>query len=405
MFSTHGSLKQAIAKAFKIQNPKSRDLGRINLPKNCFKIQIQNGITRRKFLQNSAAASLGLGLSGCGWTLAKVRSAPANSEASSKLLYIYTWAGYTDDNLLNRFTKETGIKVIADVFDSNEAMLARLQALGGGEYSIIYPSDYTVRKMVDLGLLKELERSRLVGLDRLVPRFQNPIYDPGNRYSIPLSWGTTGLIYNTQKLKQPPEDWNYLWDNKQTLSNRMTLLSDVREVMGAVLKMMGYPYNSTDPQQIKQAYEKLVILKPAIASFTTDAWKTQILTNDLLLAMCFSADANEVIPENKNLEYVIPKSGSSLWTDTLVIPVTAPNPEGAYAWMNFLLQPDVAAQICERLSFATPNQAAINLLPDEVRNNPILFPPESRLENCEGVAPIGKVAEVYEAYWTRLTSA
>jgi spermidine/putrescine transport system substrate-binding protein len=179
MFSTHGSLKQAIAKAFKIQNPKSRDLGRINLPKNCFKIQIQNGITRRKFLQNSAAASLGLGLSGCGWTLAKVRSAPANSEASSKLLYIYTWAGYTDDNLLNRFTKETGIKVIADVFDSNEAMLARLQALGGGEYSIIYPSDYTVRKMVDLGLLKELERSRLVGLDRLVPRFQNPIYDPG----------------------------------------------------------------------------------------------------------------------------------------------------------------------------------------------------------------------------------
>ncbi|MEP0848851.1 extracellular solute-binding protein [Funiculus sociatus GB1-A4] len=362
-------------------------------------------MTRRKFLQTSAAASVGLGLSGCGWTLAKVRSAPANSEGSSKLLYIYTWAGYTDDNLLNRFTKETGIKVIADVFDSNEAMLARLQALGGGEYSIIYPSDYTVRKMVDLGLLRELERSRLVGLDRLVPRFQNPIYDPGNRYSIPLSWGTTGLIYNTQKLKQPPEDWNYLWDNKQTLSNRMTLLSDVREVMGAVLKMMGYPYNSTDPQQIKQAYEKLVILKPAIASFTTDAWKTQILTNDLLLAMCFSADANEVIPENKNLEYVIPESGSSLWTDTLVIPVTAPNPEGAYAWMNFLLQPDVAAQICERLSFATPNQAAINLLPEEVRNNPILFPPESRLENCEGVAPIGKVAEVYEAYWTRLTSA
>lgn len=405
MFSTHESLKQAIAKAFKIQSPTSRNVGRINSPKNRFKIQIQNGITRRKFLQNSAAASLGLGLSGCGWTLAKVRSAPANSEASSKLLYIYTWAGYTDDNLLNRFTKETGIKVIADVFDSNEAMLARLQALGGGEYSIIYPSDYTVRKMVDLGLLRELERSRLVGLDRLVPRFQDPIYDRGNRYSIPLSWGTTGLIYNTQKLKQPPEDWNYLWDNKQTLSNRMTLLSDVREVMGAVLKMMGYPYNSTDPQQIKQAYEKLVILKPAIASFTTDAWKTQILTNDLLLAMCFSADANEVIPENKNLEYVIPKSGSSLWTDTLVIPVTAPNPEGAYAWMNFLLQPDVAAQICERLSFATPNQAAINLLPEEVRNNPILFPPESRLENCEGVAPIGKVAEVYEAYWTRLTSA
>ncbi|MFE1744624.1 PotD/PotF family extracellular solute-binding protein [Coleofasciculus sp. H7-2] len=362
--------------------------------------------TRRRFLQTSAAATLGLAMSGCGWTLAQVRSAPANSDTSNnKLLYIYTWAGYTDEDLLKRFTKETGIKVIADVYDSNEAMLARIQALGGGDYSIIYPSDYTVRKMVELSLLSELDRSRIVGLDRLFPRFQNPVYDPENRYSVPLSWGTTGLIYNTQKLKQPPEDWNYLWDNQQALSRRMTLLNDVREVMGAVLKMLGYSYNSKDPQQIKQAYEKLVALKPALASFTSDAWKTQILTGDLLLAMGFSSDANEIIPENKNLQYLIPRSGSSVWTDTLVIPITAPNPEAAYAWINFMLQPDVAAQICERLSFATPNQAGYNQLPDEIRNNQILFPPESVLAQCEGVAPLGKVAEVYESYWTRLTSS
>ncbi len=345
-------------------------------------------------------------MSGCGWTLAQVRSAPANTDAShNKLLYIYTWAGYTDEDLLKRFTKETGIKVIADVYDSNEAMLARIQALGGGDYSIIYPSDYTVRKMVELSLLSEIDRSRVVGLDRLFPRFQNPVYDPGNRYSIPLSWGTTGLIYNTQKLKQPPADWNYLWDNQQALSRRMTLLNDVREVMGAVLKMLGYSYNSKDPQQIKQAYEKLMALKPSLASFTSDAWRTQILTGDLLLAMGFSSDANEIIPENKNLQYLIPRSGSSLWTDTLVVPITAPNPEGAYAWINFMLQPDVAAQICERLSFATPNQAGYNQLPDEIRNNQILFPAEAVLAQCEGVAPLGKVAEVYESYWTRLTSS
>lgn len=360
-------------------------------------------LTRRRFLSASAAAISGLSLSSCGWTLAQVRSAP--SSTSSKVLYIYTWAGYTDEALLNRFTKETGIKVIADVFDSNDAMLARIQALGGGDYSIIYPSDYMVNKMVELGLLTELDHSRIVGLDNLFPRFQNPSYDPRNRYSVPLSWGTTGLIYNTDKLKNVPEDWDYLWKNQQQLSKRMTLLNDVREVLGAVLKSLGYSYNSTDPQHIQQAYEKLAQLKPDLASFTTDAWTSQILTGDLLIAMCYSTDANQVMSEGENLQYILPRSGSSLYMDTLVIPITAPNPEGAYAWINFMLKPDVAAQICERLSFATPNQAAFKELPPEVRDNPSLFPPESVLEKCEGIAPVGKVTEVYEAYWTRLTSS
>jgi spermidine/putrescine transport system substrate-binding protein len=149
----------------------------------------------------------------------------------------------------------------------------------------------------------------------------------------------------------------------------MTLLNDVREVMGAVLKMLGYSYNSRNPKQIQQAYEKLLELKPNIASFTTDTWRDQVLSGDLVIAMCYSSDANEVIEENKNLQYVLPKSGSTLWMDTLVIPKTAPNPEGAYAWINFMLKPDVAAQICKRLSFATPNQAAFNQLPAEVKDN------------------------------------
>ena len=362
--------------------------------------------TRRRFLETSAAALSGLALSSCGWTLAKVRSAPVNSGGSSQKLYIYTWAGYTDEELLKRFSTETGIQVIADVFDSNEAMLARIQALGGGEYSIIYPSDYMVRKMVELGMLTKLDHSRLEGLDLLFPKFQNPSYDPGNDYSLPMSWGTTGLLYNAKKLKQQPEDWNYLWDNQQALSRRMTLLSDVREVMGATLKMLGYSYNSTDPQHIKQAYEKLAKLKPSLASFTTDAWRSQILTGDLLLAMCVSSDANDAISENEDLQYLLPRSGSSLWTDTLVIPKTAPNPDAAYAWLNYMLQPEITAQICERLSFATPNQEAFNLLDPEVRNNPILFPPQALLAKCEGISPVSpEVTELYESYWTRLTSS
>ncbi|NEP01685.1 MAG: spermidine/putrescine ABC transporter substrate-binding protein [Symploca sp. SIO2E9] len=362
-------------------------------------------ITKRQFLQLAASTTLStLGLSGCGWTLANVRPTTSGQGATEEL-YIYTWSGYTDDDLLKRFTQETGIRAIADVFDSNESMLAQIQAKGGGGYSIIYPSDYMVLKMADLGLLTKLDPRRIAGMNQLFQRFQNPDYDPGNSYSVPLSWGTTGLIYNQKKLKQAPADWSYLWDYRQQLSRRMTLLNDVREVMGATLKMLGYSYNSQEPQQIEQAYEKLLDLKPAIASFTSDAWRPQILSGDLLVAMCYSADAAELMPENSDLQYALPASGSSLWIDTLVIPKTAPNPNGAYAWINFMLQPEVAAQICQRLSFATPNKEAFKILPPEIQDNQSLFPPESTLENCEGLIPIGEFEEVYDRYWTKLTGS
>jgi spermidine/putrescine transport system substrate-binding protein len=359
--------------------------------------------TRRQFLKNSAATISGLAVSSCGWRLADVQSAPVVKGAADQL-YIYTWAGYTDNALLDRFAEKTGIRVVADVFSSNEEMLARVQAGGARAYSIIYPSDYMVVQMTELGLLTPLDHSSLGGLDRLKKQFQNPVYDPGNRYSVPLSWGTTGLIYNTEQLKEAPEDWSYLWEHKQELARRMTLASDVREVMGAALRMLGYSLNSTNQEQVKQAYEKLVELKPAIASFTTDAWRPQMLTGDLKVAMCYSSDANEVISDNDKLKYVVPKSGSSLWTDTLVIPKGAPNPEAAYKWINFLLQADVAASLVERLSFSTPSEDSFSLLTQEVRENEILFPSEDILKNCEGVAPVGKFMEVYDRYWTQLTS-
>jgi spermidine/putrescine transport system substrate-binding protein len=361
-------------------------------------------LNRRRFLQTSAAALSGMALSSCGWTLAQVRPEPA-VQGNSDLLYLYTWAGYTDEDLLKNFTAATGVKVIADVFDANETMLNKVQAGGGNAYSIIYPTDYMVRKMQELGLLTQLDRDRLNGLNHLLPQFQNPGYDPGNRHSVPVSWGTTGLIYNSKKLQQPPEDWDYLWQNQQMLSRKMTLINDVREVMGAVLRMLGYSYNSTNPQQLQQAYEKLKALKPAIASFTTDAWKEQLLAGDILLAMCYSADAADAMTENDDLRYVIPRSGTSLWTDTMVIPKFAPNVDAAYAWINFMLQPAVAASVTERLNFGTPNKTAIKELPAKIRDNPSIFAPESILEKSERIAPVGNFSDVYDRYWTQLTSS
>jgi spermidine/putrescine transport system substrate-binding protein len=358
---------------------------------------------RRQFLQKIAAVS-SLFLTSCGWRLAEVR-ANSTTSGNSDRLDIYTWTQYYDQKLLQTFSAQTGMKVIVDAYDSNEVMLAKLLAGGGGTYSLIYPSDYMVQKMVDKGLLIEINHDRLIGLDNLFPQFKNPSYDSNNRYSIPFNWGTTGLLYNSELLKNAPEDWDYLWQNQTILNKRITLLNDVREVMGAVLRMLGYSYNSTDENEVKQAYEKLTEIKPAIAAFDTDAWQNQLLAGDLLLAMCYSADAIRVSKENPKLKYVIPRSGSSLWTDTIVIPKTASNLPGAYAWINFILQPEVAAMISQRMSVSIPNSVGFELLPNKIKNNVNLFPPVTLLEKCERLTPLGDFEEIYERYWTQLTSS
>ncbi len=360
-------------------------------------------LTRRQFLNAALGTASGVALSSCGWTLANVQTTVRTDPG---LLYIYTWAGYTDNALLDSFYKETGVRVIADVYSSNEEMLAKLQAGAGGAYSVIYPSDYMLQKMVRLNMVQELDRARLVGLDRLFSKFKSPLYDPDNQYSLPLSWGTTGLVYNKNVISPAPKDWDYLWEHKDQLFRRMTLLNDPREVIGAAIKSLGYSYNTTNPDEIRQGYERLVELKPAIASFESDSWRSQILTGDLKIAMCYSADANEVAEENSDLIYTLPSSGSSIWTDTLAIPQTAPNTDAAYAWLNFMLEPEIAAKTCERLSFATPNKAAFQVLPQEVQENSSLFPSEETLAQSEGLTPIPiEIEELYDLYWTKLTSS
>ena len=361
------------------------------------------GYSRRVFLQQTAMAAMGLSLSSCGWRLANVRPS-GNTATDPDKLFIFTWAGYTDKALLDRFTEETGIAVVVDIYDSNEAMLAKLQSGGGGSYSIVYPSDYMVRRMRELDLLQVLDRDRIQGLDSLFEPYQNPTYDPNNLHSVPVSWGTTGLVYNRKVLGTEPTDWEFLWERRESLKRRMTLMNDTRETMGASLRRLGYSYNEEDPAAIEAAFEALQELRPFLANFTTDAWRDRIVAGDLSVAMGYSVDAVGVETENPDLGYVIPSSGASLWTDTMAIPVTAPNPDAAHAWIDFMLRPDVAAEVTESLSFATPSKDAFELLPPEIAENPSLFPPEEVLVKCEGLAPVGSATVLYEKYWNRLTS-
>jgi spermidine/putrescine transport system substrate-binding protein len=370
--------------------------------------------TRRRFLQVSAAAVSGLALSNCARNLSNSNlgqqaspsaSSSPNNSPTDKKLYVYTWANYTDDELLKGFKEKTGIDVVVDLFDSNEQMMAKIQAGGGSAYSIIFPSDYTVVEMVKQGMLTSLDKSRIPALADLKPKWKSPVYDPGNAHSVPTVWGTTGLVYDPGKVGKTIKSWNYIWDNRKSLTRKITLIDDVREVMGATLRTLGYSYNTTKPDEIKKAYDKLVQIKPTIANFLTTGWEDQLSSGDVLVSMVYSQDAIALIKEKPNLKYIIPDTGTSVWTDTMVIPKTAPNPDAAYEWMSYLTQPDIAAGLVERLGTATPNQAAFALLSPELQKNELLFPSDAALAKSEGIAPIPeKLTKLYDQYWTKLTS-
>ncbi|MBE9113138.1 spermidine/putrescine ABC transporter substrate-binding protein [Nodosilinea sp. LEGE 07298] len=354
-------------------------------------------------MQGSAAVVAGLAAANCRQNLA---GPPAGSGGSDGTLHIYTWANYTDDSLAAAFTELTGIPVVVDIFDSNEVMLTRLQAGGGDAYSIIYPSDYMVSEMIDLDLLTELDQSRITGLDNLKAQWQNPAYDPNNAHSVPFCWGTTGLLFNREATPGAPADWDFLWENQDELSRRITMLDDMRETLGATLKSLGYSYNSSDPEEIQAAYNRLLELRPHIAAFKTTGFENELLGGDLSVSMAYSSDAIALTLEDDRMEYIIPASGASLWTDTLAIPATAPNVDAAYQWINFMLDPEIASAAVERLFFATANQAAFDQLPADIQNNEDLYPSEAVLANSEGIVAVDTAStDLFDQLWTKVTSA
>ncbi len=358
--------------------------------------------TRRRFLQYSLLGVTTASLSSCGWRLADIQN-QSPIATSDDQLHLYTWTSYSDDTLLKAFQTETGTKPITAIMGSNEEMMAAFEAGKGRVFSLLYPSDYAVELMHEKGYLQPIDESRVDDLETLLPNLANVGVIDGKRYSVPLTWGTTGLIYNSAKIPESPQDWSYLWDNKAQLTRKMTLLDDPREVFGAALHRLGYSQNTTDRGQIKQAYEQLQELKPHLASFTTDAWRDPLIAGDLWIAMGYSTDATDLMQENPNIRYVIPASGTNLWVDTLVIPVTAPSPEPAYAWINYVTTPARAAELTERLGYVPATQAAIDLLPKKMRQDPIKFPPPAILAKCETMQTLPPdVSVAIEKYWIQV---
>ncbi|TYR78375.1 ABC transporter substrate-binding protein [Priestia megaterium] len=317
----------------------------------------------------------------------------AQGYSGENTLTVYNWGDYVDPDLIEKFEQETGVKVIYQTFDSNEAMMTKVKQ-GGTTFDIAVPSEYAISKMREEKLLKPIDHSQVPNLKYINPRFLNLSFDPKNEYSIPYFWGTVGIVYNPEMIKgKEITSWNDLWD--KDLENQILLADGAREVIGMGLNSLGYSLNDTNKKHLKEAKEKLDRLTPNIKAIVGDEIKMLLANEEAAVGLVWSGDASEIMGENEKLDYVVPEEGSNLWFDNMVIPKTAKNVKGAHQFINFMLEPEHAAQNAEYVGYSTPNEKALDYLPKDVANDERFYPGEALTKKLEVYDNLGKEMLAY----------
>ncbi|MBG9979142.1 ABC transporter substrate-binding protein [Ruoffia tabacinasalis] len=303
-------------------------------------------------------------------------------------IVFYNWGDYIDPELLTQFEEETGYSVIYETFDSNEAMMTKIEQ-GGTRYDVAVPSEYMIEQMIEADLLQEIDHSLLPNLENINPRFLDLEFDPNNRFSIPYFWGTLGIIYNTNYVDESEvQQWNDLWNPK--FRNNIMIYDGAREVLGIGLQSLGYSLNETDSTRLREATNKMKTLMPNILALVADEMKMHLGNEEAMIGVTFSGEASMAIWENPELAYVLPEEGSNLWFDNIVIPHNAQNVEGAHALIDFLLRPEVAAQNADYVGYSTPNEAAMALMDPEVISDEAFYPSEDALDKLEVYRGLGQ---------------
>ncbi|MGF1762121.1 extracellular solute-binding protein [Aliivibrio kagoshimensis] len=320
--------------------------------------------------------------------------------AAENELYFYNWSEYIPNEILEQFTEETGIKVYYSTYESNESMYAKLKTQGSG-YDLVVPSTYFVSKMRKENMLQEIDKTKLTHFNDLDEKYLNKPFDPDNSYSIPYVWGATGIGVNAD-LMDPNEvsNWSDLWDPKW--EGQLMMMDDSREFFQIALSKLGYSGNTTDPAQIKEAYEELRKLMPNVLVFNSDFPANPYLAGETSLGMLWNGSAYIARQEGANIQIVWPEKGTIFWMDSLAIPAGAKNTEAAHKMINFLLRPENAAKIALEIGYPTPVKTAYQFLPVSFAQDPNVFPPASAYETGEWQDEVGDASTLYEEFFIRL---
>lgn len=335
------------------------------------------------------------------WILLVLLLVPSVSFGARQEVYVFNWTEYIDPSVLTQFEKETGIKVRYSTYDSNEAMFAKLKLVKKGGYDVAYPSTYYVERMRKQGLIQRLDKTKIKNLSHINPTLLNQAYDPDNAYSVPYMWGSSAIGVNRKAVDpRTITSWNDLWNPR--FKGKVLLMDDVREVFAMALRSMGYSGNTTDADQIRKAYEKLVRLKPSVKVFNSDSPAQPFLNNEVVIGQIWGGAVYQADREFPDLVLVYPKEGAVFWVDNMVIPVSARNTDVAHRFIDFMCRPDVAKKNCEYIGYATANLTAQKMLDSKTRNHKAVYPDEDVIRRGEFQSDVGEAIRIYEKYWQML---
>ena len=329
---------------------------------------------------------------------------PAPAPAAPEPLVVFSWAGYMPQGILDAFTREYNIPIqFVDYADQDEA-LERMAA--GEHFDVVVLGDTYIAAAVEAGLLAQLDLHNIPNFRNLGPNFRDLAYDPENRYSIMIQWGTTGLVVRTDRTAQPVKAWADLWD--PAYAGKSGVWPYKEELIGIALKSLGYPLNSEDPQELRAAGEKLIQLRKNVYLLdpTQPTGVPQLLDGQTVMIYGWSYDAVEARKQIPTSEYVLPQEGTMIWTDCVTIPANSGRKQDAEQFINFLLRPKVSAELVNTLWIPSPNEAARPYIKPEILYNPVVYPPMSALEHAEFYTVVSaETQNLYEDIWQRFLAA
>jgi len=341
-------------------------------------------VGRRSFLRAATLLGVAVGVSGATAGCSgepecdcPALPAPVQNRETDRLLNIYNWSDYIDDRSIPAFQAHFNLRVNYDVYSSNDDLLAKMRA-GPTNYDIIVPTNQFVPTYRRLDLIQPIPRELITNADNVDKQFVETDYDPGLKFTIPYQWGTTGIGYDTRKVPGGKVDsWKTLFEPPPGVAGKTSLLREVVDLIGCALIYLGKDPNSTAPADMAAVRDLLLATKTKTKKFTSDTYKDELAAGELVVAQGYSGDIFQAQDDNRFIEYVIPKEGSMVWADVMAIPKNAPHPVNAAKFMNYVLQPKVAARISEYVSYATPVSLARPLLPTEQLEDPRIYPPDS----------------------------
>lgn len=359
---------------------------------------------KRQWKQAIAASAAAVALAvtaGCGSSSPKAQEGGSGS-GLDKELNVFNWSEYLPAEVIQKFEEKYGVKVNYSTFSSNEEMLAKVSA-GGGIYDLTVASDYFIQPMVKQGLIQELDLNNIPNLKNLASDFVNKDHDPGNKYSVPYMGNTVSLAYNPDNIKAPITSFEDLWNPE--LKSQIVTVDDQRFILGMVLKTLGYSGNDTDPAHLEEAKQKMLKLMPNIKAFDSDSPKTLLINGEVNIAFVWGAEIALAQREKPQIKTVLPKEGLMLTFDNFIIPTGAKHKKTAEAFINFLLEPEISAEIAKSFPYINPNTEARKLIDKETLANIAIYPPAEEMKRVESLADIGDAVQLYDRIWSEVKSA